>query len=156
MGSLVERFFSMESIKYSLQDIDAVAQRLLPQLLMHKYVALHGDLGAGKTSFSVAVWKCLPTEDRVSSPTFSIINEYRFRQPSGKSGKVFHMDWYRLADEAEAQEAGVEAVFEDPDAALIIIEWPEKAPGLLPLETLHLCFSSGDQPDLRELTIRTQ
>lgn len=145
----------MESIKYGLQEIDAVARRLLPQLLEHRVVALHGDLGAGKTSFTAALGKSMDTEDRVSSPTFSIINEYRFSGPSGKSGKVFHMDWYRLENETEAREAGVEAVLHDPEPALIIIEWPERAPGLLPPETLHLHFIPGDQPDLRELTVKT-
>lgn len=144
----------MDVITYALQDIETIAGRLLPKLLDHKVIALHGDLGAGKTSFAAALGKCLDMEDQVSSPTFSIINEYHLRRASGTGGKVFHMDWYRLAGESEAEEAGVEAVLQDPDAALVLIEWPERASRLLPPKTLHLHFSPGETPERRELRIK--
>ena len=78
-----------------------------------------------------------------SSPTFSIINEYS----SSIVGTVLHMDWYRLKNEAEAIDAGVEdALF---SGNLCLVEWPEKAVELLPNETLHLQIEIIDEKTRR-------
>ena len=88
--------------------------------------ALYGEMGAGKTTFIKALCEVLEVKDSISSPTFSIINEYQ----SKKAGTIYHMDLYRLRDELEAMQAGVEDCIYS--GSYCFIEWPEKAPGLLP------------------------
>jgi tRNA threonylcarbamoyladenosine biosynthesis protein TsaE len=83
-------------------------------------------MGAGKTTFIHALCEILDVHSTIGSPTYSIINEY-FSQ---KVGLIYHMDWYRLKDEEEALQAGVEDCLYSNNYCLI--EWPGKAPALLP------------------------
>lgn len=117
-------------ILFELREISAVAARLLP-LIRGKVVALHGDMGAGKTTLVHALGEVMGIHEVVSSPTFSIINEYGW-----EGGPVFHIDLYRLKDEEEAIQAGVEDCLYS--GATCLVEWPDRAPGLLPPDTLHL------------------
>ena len=102
-------------------------------------------MGAGKTTLIARICKQMGITDAVSSPTFSIMNEY---DAQGKM--VYHMDWYRLADEAEARRTGVEAAMEE--AAICFIEWPEKAPSLLPADHIHIQIEILD-PEHRRIII---
>ena len=88
--------------------------------------AFYGEMGAGKTTFIKALCEVVEVEDSISSPTFSIINEYQ----SSNAGTIYHMDLYRLKDELEAMQAGVEDCIYS--GSYCFIEWPEKAQGLLP------------------------
>ncbi|MBL7751642.1 MAG: tRNA (adenosine(37)-N6)-threonylcarbamoyltransferase complex ATPase subunit type 1 TsaE [Chitinophagaceae bacterium] len=117
-------------ILFELREIGAVAARLLP-LIRGKVVALHGDMGAGKTTLVHALGEVMGIHEVVSSPTFSIINEYGW-----EGGPVFHIDLYRLKDEEEAIQAGVEDCLYS--GATCLVEWPDRAPGLFPPDTLHL------------------
>lgn len=117
-------------ILFELREISAVAARLLP-LIRGKVVALHGDMGAGKTTLVHALGEVMGIHEVVSSPTFSIINEYGW-----EGGPVFHIDLYRLKDEEEAIQAGVEDCLYS--GATCLVEWPDRAPGLFPPDTLHL------------------
>ncbi|MEO7310891.1 MAG: tRNA (adenosine(37)-N6)-threonylcarbamoyltransferase complex ATPase subunit type 1 TsaE [Chitinophagaceae bacterium] len=101
-------------------------------------IAFHGNMGAGKTTFISALCKELGVEATTSSPTYSIINQYKTR-----NGKIiYHMDWYRLRDEDEAIAAGVEDALYSGD--LCLVEWPEKAAMLLPPGTLHVTIEAID------------
>ncbi len=82
--------------------------------------------------------------DVVGSPTFSIINEYRY-----PGGSIFHIDLYRLKDEAEAARAGVEDVLFSRE--LCLVEWPDRAPGIFPPDTIHLRLEALDR-DTRKIT----
>ncbi|MBN8666921.1 MAG: tRNA (adenosine(37)-N6)-threonylcarbamoyltransferase complex ATPase subunit type 1 TsaE [Chitinophagales bacterium] len=117
-------------ILFELREISAVAARLLP-LIRGKVVALHGDMGAGKTTLVHALGEVMGIHEVVSSPTFSIINEYGW-----EGGPVFHIDLYRLKDEEEAIQAGVEDCLYS--GATCLVEWPDRAPGLFPPDTIHL------------------
>lgn len=119
--------------KFSLDEINEAAARLLPSLKGHSVIAFHGEMGAGKTTFINAICKQLEVIDTMSSPTFSIINEYRTK--SGKT--IFHIDLYRLKDEQEAIMAGVEECFNSGHTCFV--EWPEKAPKIFPEDTIH-CY----------------
>ena len=121
-----------------LEEIEAVAAAFLQQLGSRKVVALHGNLGAGKTTFVRAVCKQLQVSTAVSSPTFSIINEYRTAQAC-----IYHIDLYRLKDEREALRAGVEDCLYSGD--LCLVEWPERAPDIFPGETVHVHLQEADQ-----------
>lgn len=91
--------------------------------------AFHGEMGIGKTSFIAALCKAKGVTEPVTSPTFSLINEYRYTE-NGAPKRIFHIDLYRLKDEEEAIRAGIEDCFYSND--LCFVEWPEKTPGLLP------------------------
>lgn len=121
----------METV-FTTSTIKEVAASLWQHCKPHKIWAFHGEMGAGKTTFIHALCEILQVPGVISSPTFAIINEYR----SPFAGTIYHMDWYRLKDEEEAIYAGIE------DSLLsgnfCFIEWPEKAAGLLPNDTLHI------------------
>ena len=123
-------------VEFNLNNIQKAAQALLSAIADKKVIAFHGGMGAGKTTFITAVCNLLKVESTISSPTFSIVNEYFTRE--GIS--IFHMDLYRLETEAEAINAGVEdALF---SGKLCLVEWPEKAPGIFPADTIHCNLSS--------------
>lgn len=121
----METLFTINSIKRS-------ALELWQQYQSYKIWALHGEMGSGKTTFVHALCEVLQVSDVVSSPTFAIINEYK----SPVAGTIYHMDWYRLKDEEEAIQAGIEDSL--LSGKLCLVEWPDKAAGLLPEDTLHL------------------
>lgn len=120
-----------------------VAKKFWQSLNKAKIIALHGEMGAGKTTFVHALCAARGVTDVVSSPTFALINEYK--TPEGQI--ICHMDWYRLKDEAEAIQAGVEDALYS--GALCLVEWPEKALGLLPEDTVHVCLEVLDRETRR-------
>ncbi|MGJ8593021.1 MAG: tRNA (adenosine(37)-N6)-threonylcarbamoyltransferase complex ATPase subunit type 1 TsaE [Aquaticitalea sp.] len=111
-------------IKYHIEDIDSVAVQVL-QVLTSKTILLNGNMGVGKTTFVKAMAKALDSIDNVSSPTFSIVNEYKL-----PNDKFYHFDLYRLNTEEEALEFGIEDYLSSNH--WIVIEWPEKILNLLP------------------------
>jgi tRNA threonylcarbamoyladenosine biosynthesis protein TsaE len=133
-------------IVYSLEELPAVAARLLSETGSPCVIALHGPMGAGKTTFTHAFCSALGVVGNVSSPTFALVNEYRTRAGAG----VYHMDWYRLRDEEEALRAGMEEYLYSGKTCLV--EWPERAPGLLPEGTVHAWLEVLD-PATRRLRV---
>lgn len=113
---------------YHINEIEKIASELLTQFGHARVWALEAPMGAGKTTLISAICKNMGVKDQVSSPTFAIMNEYHASEKV-----IYHMDWYRLKDEAEAQRAGVEMALDEADFCLV--EWPEKALGLLPSNT---------------------
>ncbi|SEW32752.1 tRNA threonylcarbamoyladenosine biosynthesis protein TsaE [Chryseobacterium wanjuense] len=99
------------------EDWQEIVEKILPQL-KHNIFLLKGNLGAGKTTFTQFLLKNLESEDEVSSPTYSIVNEY-----NTPKGKVYHFDLYRLKNIEEAYDIGIEEYLDN--AFLCIIEWPE-------------------------------
>jgi tRNA threonylcarbamoyladenosine biosynthesis protein TsaE len=111
---------------FELPQIKAVAKALWKEGKAHKVWVFHASMGTGKTSFIHALCEVLEVKDTVSSPSYGLINEYE----SPIAGTIYHMDWYRLKDEEEAIQAGIEDAIGSGN--LCLIEWPEKAAGLLP------------------------
>lgn len=101
------------------------AQNLLDFAGQQKIFLFYGDMGAGKTTFIKALCQVLGVSDDVSSPTFSIVNEY-----AGTAGNLYHFDFYRLKNQTEALDMGYEEYFYSGNYCFI--EWPEKIPDLLP------------------------
>lgn len=91
-----------------------------------------GDLGAGKTTLIKALCDQLNVVDNVSSPTFSIVNEYA----TATDDTIYHFDFYRIKNEIEALDIGVEEYFYSGDYCFI--EWPSKIPSLLPDKYLKI------------------
>jgi tRNA threonylcarbamoyladenosine biosynthesis protein TsaE len=132
-------------IRFHLQEIEDAARLFWQQFPLGAVFAFHGDMGAGKTTFIHALCSIKGVADTVGSPTFSIINEYRY-----DGGKIYHIDLYRLKDEEEAIRAGVEDVLYSGDICLV--EWPDRAPGIFPPETIQLRLEAID-PDTRKITV---
>ena len=119
-----------------LQDLERAAREFLQLLGGRTLVAFYAPMGAGKTTFTTALCKVLGVEeDAISSPTFAIVNEYR-----GKGGRpVFHFDFYRIDNPAEALDIGLYDYLDSGE--LCLMEWPENIEGLLPEETLRVQIS---------------
>ena len=132
-------------ICFHLRDIGLSASTFWQQFPLPAVFAFHGGIGAGKTTFIHALCVARGVTDTVGSPTFSIINEYRY-----PGGKIYHLDLYRLKDEEEALRAGVEDVLYSGD--LCLVEWPDRAPGIFPPGTVDLRMEVLD-PDTRKITI---
>ncbi len=130
---------------FSLDEIDNIAKEVLDFLRpsASKVIALHGQMGAGKTTFVNALVRALGSSGTTGSPTFSIINQYA----DGTGKAIYHMDWYRLKDEEEALQAGVE----DPlfSGHWCFVEWPEKAEFLLPENCIRLSIEALDAQSRR-------
>ncbi|MBP9097885.1 MAG: tRNA (adenosine(37)-N6)-threonylcarbamoyltransferase complex ATPase subunit type 1 TsaE [Ferruginibacter sp.] len=133
-------------VDFALQEIDQAAMQLIAAAAGRKIFAFHGEMGAGKTTLIHAICQQLNIKDAVGSPTFSIINEYR----TGSGEIVYHLDLYRLKDESEAIAAGVEDCLYAGNMCLV--EWPEKAPGLFPDDTVH-CYLKSTGHNHRKLQI---
>jgi tRNA threonylcarbamoyladenosine biosynthesis protein TsaE len=129
----MDRFYD-----FTLGNIHEAARWFWNSLGAHKVVALHGPMGAGKTSFVHALCDVKGVTDPVSSPTFSLVNEYR--EPGG--GNIYHIDLYRIKDEEEALQAGIEDILFS--GSICFVEWPDKAPGIFPPDTLEVALVVND------------
>lgn len=130
-------------ITYQINDLESVSTELLKHLKT-KSVLFYGEMGSGKTTLIKALVKALGSSDVVSSPTFSIVNEY-----VTPTDQIFHFDLYRINDESEALNFGIEEyLFSD---AWKLIEWPEKIPNLLPInaEIITLTMSNNASRTLK-------
>ncbi len=116
---------------FTLTQINEIAAQLLKST-NHKIFLFYGSMGVGKTTLIKEIVKQLGVTDTVSSPTFSLVNEYRNQQ----NKTVYHFDFYRIEQEEEALDMGIEEYF-DSDA-YCLIEWPEKIKNLLPLEAVSI------------------
>ena len=113
-------------------DAADIARLILQSHAEARVFALHGDLGAGKTTLIKGFCNALGVKDHTSSPSFAIVNEYR----SAAGDPVYHFDLYRLRHEGELQGIGFEEYLDS--GAYCFIEWPELASDQLPPGTLHL------------------
>ena len=119
-----------------------VAARLFWQKVSGKVFAFHGEMGAGKTTFITALCFAKGVRSAMGSPTFSLINEYVFVE-DGESHTIFHLDLYRVKDETEAINAGIEDCLYSGN--ICFVEWPEKIPGLLPEDAVHISIVVIDE-----------
>lgn len=117
--------FKMKIEVNSLLDLPSVAKQLIEFASTEKIFVFEGDMGAGKTTFIKKICEALGVSDVVSSPTYSIVNEYE-----SPSGSVFHFDFYRIKDIQEAYDLGYEEYFYG--GGICLIEWPERVDELLP------------------------
>lgn len=126
---------------YALEEIGEVAGQLLSAFPRARCFAFFADMGSGKTTLISTLCRQLGVMDAVSSPTFSIINEYALRD---RPERVYHMDWYRLKHTEDAIEAGVQDVLQQP-GAWTFIEWPEVAERLLPADCVRVNMKVVDE-----------
>jgi tRNA threonylcarbamoyladenosine biosynthesis protein TsaE len=131
---------------FSLSTINEVAKDFWKATEDKLVFAFHGQMGAGKTTFIHALCDAKGVKDVVGSPTFSIINEYEY-DCEGTKKVLFHMDLYRIKDEEEALRAGVEDALYS--GHICLVEWPEKAPGIFPDNTVHVFIELVDSKTRR-------
>ncbi len=129
----------------STTQLPAIASEILSLAKDSRIFLFYGDMGAGKTTLIKSLCECLGTTETVTSPTFSIVNEY-----IGNSNKIYHFDFYRLKNQTEALDMGYEEYFYSD--AYCFIEWPEKIPGLLPERYISIKIKVTDD-DSRQITI---
>lgn len=109
----------------------ALAERLAPAVRVGGTIQLHGDLGAGKTTFARALLRALGVGERVKSPTYSLVESYRVDDLD-----IHHLDLYRIADPGELEWLGVSDLA--VASALLVVEWPERGTGVLPAADLRI------------------
>lgn len=139
----MEKQFTADSIT----DLKRVSEHLKEAIKQEKIVLFSGEMGAGKTTLVKALCKHLGVEDEVSSPTFSLVNEYE-----SKVGSVYHFDLYRIQSEEELYDIGYEDYFFS--GYLCLVEWPEMASGIIPEN--HISVKIRVENDQRIITVTQQ
>lgn len=129
----------------SASQLPAIASQIIEFAANSRIFLFYGDMGAGKTTLIKALCESLGTTEPVTSPTFSIVNEYE-----GAAERIYHFDFYRLKTETEALDMGYEEYFYS--GAYCFIEWPEKIPNLLPDHYVGIKITVKND-DLREINI---
>ena len=125
----------MEIIIPSLSSINEAAQQFFAQMGDHKVIAFYGKMGAGKTTFIKALCQILGVEDVITSPTFSLVNEYT----DSEGNSIFHFDFYRIKKLDEVYDMGYEDYFYGGN--LCLLEWPELIEDILPEEALKVTIT---------------
>ncbi len=116
----------------NIKDLDSVSAQLIKSYPTDKLFIFEGQMGSGKTTLIKIICKQLGVIDTTSSPTFSMINEYR----TEKGSKIYHMDFYRIKNLEEVYDMGYEDYFYSDNYCFI--EWPEKIAELLPENAVHV------------------
>ncbi len=132
----------MEKIQFKIDNLDAIqqaAKQFIDAMGDFNVFAFYGEMGAGKTTFINAICRELGVDDVTNSPSFSIANEYRSETTAEL---IYHFDFYRLEDEREAEDIGVDDYFES--GAICLIEWPERIDNLLPDHTVRVDINPND------------
>jgi len=130
---------------YTLDQLDTVAKQIISESI-NKVILFHADMGVGKTTLIKRIAGLLGVENATNSPTFSIVNEYKTQ--TGQL--IFHFDLYRIENEEEAYDMGMEEYLESGNWCFI--EWPEKISSLYPLEYTEV-FIHILSDESRKLTI---
>ena len=129
------------------EDTRSFAARLAAQpALRDAFIALHGDLGAGKTTLVRHLLRALGVQGRIKSPTYAVVEPYELPGLA-----VWHFDFYRFDDAREWEDAGFREIFAGP--GLKIAEWPEKAAAVLPPADLDITITLGDE-ERRQVVLR--
>lgn len=140
--------FNFEYLSHSAEDTMAFAQKLAKKLNAGDLIVLNGDLGSGKTKFTEGILKYFGLDSEISSPTFTIVNEY-----NAKDFNIYHFDVYRFSDASEFYAIGGEDYFSQ---GLCIIEWGNIISSVLPNDYIEINFKRNyENPNYRIMKIKT-
>ena len=131
---------------YTLEELPAIAKEIIKSA-KNKVLLFYGEMGVGKTTLIKEIVKQLGSLDTVSSPTFSLVNEYH----TTNGEKVYHFDFYRINNENEALDMGAEEYFYSD--CWCLIEWPEKLKNLVPLNSVMITITANNN-QLRTLELK--
>ena len=131
----------------NIEELSYVAKQILKYTLPYKKFLVFGEMGIGKTALIKALSLRLGVKDVVSSPTFSIVNEYITQ----KKEKIYHFDFYRIKDEGEAFDLGYEEYF--LSSAFCFIEWPDKVPNLIEANMVKIFMHTEKEKRVIEVKI---
>ncbi len=135
----------MRYVSHSEEDTFAVAEGIAATLRGGEAIILVGELGAGKTTFTKGLARALGVERTVVSPTFTIVKEYR-----GKDLMLYHIDMYRLEDDSELCELGIDELFSSD--SVVVIEWNRLGENELPERVITVNFTvSGENERILEV-----
>ena len=123
-----------------------IAEELLPRLAGGALLALHGDFGAGKTTFVQGLAIAMGVTNPVASPTFALCAEHR-----GATQRLIHLDLYRMGSPEELLEIGFLDFLTPPN--IVAVEWPERAGTLISKAAWHVWFETCDDPGARKITV---
>jgi len=136
----------MKIIIEDKRHLQSAAKKILTYTKPNKILAFYGSMGAGKTTIIKVVCSMLGATDLVSSPTFTLVNEYKTL--TGES--LYHIDFYRIRKTDEVYDFGIEEYF--ASGAYCFLEWPELIEDILPPETVRIRITVGEH-ELRILEI---
>ena len=134
-----------EFISKNEADTKQLAKKLAAKLKPKDVVVLTGELGSGKTKFTEGFLSYFGLENEISSPTFTIVNEYKKNDLNN-----YHFDVYRLSDSSEFYEIGGEEYFEN---GICLIEWGELIEDALPNDYIHITFKKDDKNENNRILI---
>ena len=132
-------------MEFSLDNIREAARKLLDSTDEHIFL-FYGEMGAGKTTFIQNIMRKLGVKEAISSPTFSLVNEY----VNSLGERLYHFDFYRIESIEEALDIGVEEYFDS--GSYCFIEWPEKIEGLLPIRSFSVYLEVVNEETRRWIT----
>jgi tRNA threonylcarbamoyladenosine biosynthesis protein TsaE len=133
----------MEILSTSTSETQKLAQAIAQKVKPGMVLALFGDLGSGKTTFTSHLVNALGFDSRVQSPTFVLCRQYK--NPAGNPiSNIYHIDLYRLTSKAEVLDLGLPEMLTEPHS-LILIEWPELAMDFLSKDTIQIHFKTVDE-----------
>ena len=152
---------SMEIRIKSIEDLGEAARVFARGMGDRRHFAFRGGMGAGKTTFIAALCRTLGCEDEATSPTFSIVNEYRAdppaddsgNMPSAPGGRVYHFDFYRIESREETLDLGLDDYFDS--GCICLMEWPENVEDFLPDDTVDVRIDVADDGE-RTLSYRSE
>ena len=131
---------------YTLDQVPYIAKEIL-RSVKKNILLFYGEIGTGKTTLIKELVKQLGVQEVASSPTFSLVNEYLSKHKE----TIYHFDFYRIENEEEAYDIGIEEYFDSNCRCLI--EWPEKVENLLPLESVAI-YLTINMDDTRNIQIK--
>lgn len=135
-----------EYIANSLKDLPGIAKDIISLVKKPVVFLFYGEMGVGKTTFIQVLCKELGVEEAMSSPTFSLVNEYQ----SNDGNLIYHFDFYRVEQPEEALDIGAEEYFYSGNYCFI--EWPEKINNYLPDDALEIHINEENQ--IRKITLK--
>lgn len=136
----------MLDLIYTEKEIAQTAAVLADAISGYSVITFNGPMGAGKTTLIAALCQHLGVEGAISSPTYAIVHEYG----AANAKTIYHMDWFRLKNEAEAIDVGIEDILFS--GKLCLVEWPGQAPGILPDHYLTVQLEVPE-PDKRRIVV---
>lgn len=129
----------------SPSETESIGRELFLSLPYPSFVALYGDLGAGKTAFVRGMVSAFFPDAIVCSPTYNIVNKYSFENKS-----LYHFDMYRVADDDDLYSVGF---YDYLDNGIIVSEWSENIPYAIPDDAIRVTISKCEDENIREITV---